>query len=125
MLLLSGSNRPFSDEAETIVPHGKVSGCVGPVFKHSLFGDELIEVSGLIAGSSSPESMVVGALDDGDGIDLNVAEVFDGFECGGFRRAFRTGGKNALGEERELAGFGDGEGGSHSCGSTFARRWTG
>src|SRR6185312_9410204 len=49
---------------------------VGPVFEHA-FVDALglAEIRAPIIGDAGPEDMVVAALDDVDGVDLNIAEM--------------------------------------------------
>ena len=50
---------------------------VGPVFEHA-FVDALglMQIRAPIAGDSGPEYMVMAALDDVDGVDLHIAQMF-------------------------------------------------
>jgi len=52
---------------------------MGPVFEHG-FVDALglPQIGALIFGDPGPENMVVAALDDVDGVDLHIAEMFNG-----------------------------------------------
>lgn len=96
---------------ETVVAHGEVGGGVVPVFEDGAVGVvQLMEHVGVVIGDVGPEDVVVGALDDGDGVDLDVAEVFDGAEGGGFALAERCGafGK-ALGAQGNQAGLSVGD----------------
>lgn len=67
-----------------IICHGYVGGGVCPVFEDaSVYGEQLAEHVGGEAGVVVPEDVVVRAFDDGDGVDLYVAEAFD-YLCGAF-----------------------------------------
>jgi hypothetical protein len=51
---------------------------VRPILENILPGDQLIEVRGFVARVPVPKRVMVGALNDRDGIDLDIPEVFDG-----------------------------------------------
>ena len=84
---------------------------MGPVFEHG-FVDALglAQIGAAIVGNPAPENMVVAALDDVDGVDLHVAEMFDrGRGCirpAAKRRAH----VEPLGAQPDPAGFGLGQG---------------
>ena len=42
-----------------------------------LVGNQLIELGGLVTRIAIPQRMVMSALNDGDGINLDIAEVFN------------------------------------------------
>jgi len=51
---------------------------------------------------------VVGAVDDGDGVDLDIAQLLDAALHGGLAGAEGRIGVQALGDEGDAAGLGDG-----------------
>ena len=50
-----------------------------PVIEDLFFFDQTLDFAYLISWISSPEDVVVSSLDNGDGIDLDVAEVLNDF----------------------------------------------
>ena len=84
---------------------------MGPVFEHG-FVDALglTQIGAPIAGDPGPENMVVAALDDVDGVDLHIAEMFNG--GGGRLRALaeRRRRVEPLGAEPDPPGLGPGQG---------------
>ena len=51
---------------------------MGPVFEHALVDAlGLTQVRAPVVGNPGPENMVMAALDDIDGVDLHIAEMFD------------------------------------------------
>ena len=51
---------------------------MGPVFEHALLDAlGLAQVGAAVVGNPVPEDMVVAALDDVDGVDLHVTQMFD------------------------------------------------
>ena len=49
-----------------------------PVFEDTPVGEQLIEVGQLIARVAVPQGVMMGSLNSGDRVDLDVAKVFDG-----------------------------------------------
>ena len=49
-----------------------------PVLKDLLSGNQLIEQGASVAGVAIPQGMVMGALNDRDGIDLDIPKMFNG-----------------------------------------------
>ena len=64
---------------ETKIPGRHIGQRVGPVFEHA-FVDALglAQIRAPVFGNAAPENVMVAALDHVDGVDLHVAEVFDG-----------------------------------------------
>jgi len=62
----------FARQAEPVVTKGQVSGRMRPVFKNLFFGKQLIELGSLVTRIAIPQGMVMGTLNDGDGIDLEI-----------------------------------------------------
>ena len=50
---------------------------MGPVFINLLAEQQLIEVCGFIAGGAIPKGMMMGALNCGDRVYLDVTEMFN------------------------------------------------
>ena len=49
-----------------------------PVFEHALVGAlGLAQVAAPVVGNPGPQHVVMRALDDVDGVDLDIAEMFD------------------------------------------------
>ena len=69
--------RVHARQREAIVAHRQVRGRVEPVFECAAFANETIEVRGPIVRNSIPQRVIVCARDDGDRVDLHVAELFE------------------------------------------------
>lgn len=92
-----------------VVAGGEVGGGVVPVFEGGGFRLQGVEVLGPVVGHARPEDVMVGALDDVDGVDLDVTEVLEGGEGAG--RAEAEGGgsfSQTLSAERKRTGLGEG-----------------
>lgn len=61
-----------------------------------------------VRGHTRPEGVVVGAVDDGDGVDLDIAQLLDAALHGGLAGTEGRIGVQALGDEGDAAGLGDG-----------------
>ena len=49
-----------------------------PVFKNLFIGKERLELGFFVSRVAIPQGMVMGPLNDGDGIDLNIPKMFNG-----------------------------------------------
>ena len=68
---------------------------MGPVFEHALVDAlGLMQIRASIFGDAVPEDVMVAALDHMDGVDLHIAEMFDGR-----RRCLRPAAERRLGIE--------------------------
>ena len=115
-----------------VTPHGRnkeahvagrhVGQRMGPVFEHA-FVDALglTQIGAPIAGDPAPENMVVAALDDVDGVDLHIAEMFDGGGCRLRALAERRRRIEPLGAEPDPPGLGPGQGMRFTRGGHGAR----
>ena len=51
---------------------------MGPVFEHALVDAlGLAQIGAPVGGDAGPQDVVMGALDDVDGVDLHIAEMLD------------------------------------------------
>ena len=84
---------------------------MGPVFEHA-FVDALglAQVRAPVFGNAAPENMVVAALDHVDGVDLHVAEMFDGRRRRVRPLTERRPGVEPLGAQPDVPGRGLGQG---------------
>ncbi len=84
---------------------------MGPVFEHG-FVDALglAQIRAAVVGNPAPENVVVTALDDVDGVDLYVAEMFHGRRCRCRPVAERRARVQPLGVKPDPAGLGFGQG---------------
>jgi hypothetical protein len=56
---------------------------MGPVFEHALVDAlGLAQICAPVVGNAAPQDMVVAALDDIDGVDLDIAEMGNGVRHG-------------------------------------------
>ena len=72
-----------------------------PVFEELAFAYQLLEVPGAVIGHARPQRVVMGAFDNGYGIDLNVPEAFDGAQHGALVAAEGFGSQQTLLVERK------------------------
>ncbi len=107
--LISPCERMFAWQAVTKVPHRQVSRRVGPVFKDLLILQQLIQLTWFVARIAIPQRVVMSTLNDGYGVDLNIAKMFNRGES---RVRCRTGlscGWHSLGQQSQFSGLLDGE----------------
>jgi hypothetical protein len=113
---------PHRGNKEAHIPGRHIGQGVGPVFEHA-FVDALglTQIGAPIFGDPSPENMVMAALDDVDGVDLHIAEMFNG--GGGRLRALaeRPRRVEPLGAEPDPPGLGPGQGMRFTRGGHRAR----
>ena len=80
---------------------------MGPVFEHGLVDAlGLAQIGAAVIRNPVPQDMVVAALDDVDGVDLDIAELLDRGRCGGRSRAERRRRIEPLRAQPDAAGFG-------------------
>ena len=84
---------------------------MGPVFEHA-FVDALglAQIGAPVIGNAGPQDMVMAALDDVDGVDLDIAEMGDRIRHGLRPIAERRARVQPLGTQPEAPGFGLGQG---------------
>ena len=78
MFFLAGSQSFFAGEAKSKILHGQKSSRMTPIFKHLLFQDQLRQMAGVVGGHPSPQYLMVTPLNDGNGINLNIAQLQNG-----------------------------------------------
>ena len=84
---------------------------MGPVFEHTLVGAlGVAQIRAAIFGDTVPQNMVVTALDDVDGIDLHVAEMFNRSRNRLRSRTKWRWGIESLGAQPDVPGRGLGQG---------------
>ena len=82
---------PHGGNEKAQIPGRHIGQGVGPVFEHALVDAlGLMQMPAPVGRDARPQDMVVAPLDDVDGVDLHIAEMFD-------RRA---GGRGAIAERR-------------------------
>ena len=93
-----------------------------PVFEHAPVGAlGLAQVGAPIGGDAGVEDVMVAALDDVDGVDLHIAEMFDGGGCRLRALAERRRRIEPLGAEPDPPGLGPGQGMRFTRGGHGAR----
>ena len=76
-----------------------------PVFEDLPACDQVVEMRRLVTGIAVPQRMMMGALNDGDGVDLDVAKVLD-CRQGRLRGPARSlGGWHTLRQQDQFSGF--------------------
>ena len=88
-------------QCKPIVAHRQIGGGVEPVFENATFPNEAIEVLGFIVRNAIPQCVIVRTGDDGDGVDLHVAELFERAMCGLDATTERLHARKALCIERD------------------------
>ena len=84
---------------------------MGPVLEHGLVDAlGLAQIGAAVVGNPAPENMVVAALDDVDGVDLHITEMFDRGRRRGRPVAERRARVQPLGAQPDPAGLGFGQG---------------
>ena len=76
--VFAGANALHAHGGKAVITHRQISGGMRPVLEDMALPYQGVEMVGLIIVRTCPQDMMVGAGDDGDGVDLYVTEMFDG-----------------------------------------------
>ena len=64
-------------QGKAVIAHGQIRCRVIPVFKHLLRRHQLIQMTQIIIGHTTPQHMVVGALHHRNGVNLHIAQMLN------------------------------------------------
>ena len=109
MLLLTTLECILPTQTEPEVTKRQVGSRVRPILKYLIVDEQLIKLRRLVPWVAIPQRVMMGLLDNGDRIDLDIAEMFDRRQRRCRRRTRTIRWRESLRQQHQFSGLLDGE----------------